>query len=355
MNWREWLTPKNAILGVLGILLVIFSRKIATILFPFLISLLLAAILEPFIQFLQTRCRLPRAAAVMTTLAGAVVISGYLLFNVVARTISQLVDLANLLPRYRETITDMTNDLFGQFEQLHESLPPIVGLNIQNSLEEFLRAIETGTRDLINRVLSMFAGLPVFVAVTMVIIVATYFISKDKDLIINLFMRMLPDKLRPRMNRAKERISVGLVGFIKARLLLLVIATSIAAVGLMLINTRYWTILAILIGILDNIPVIGPGIIFTPWVAVAVIMGDVDRAVYLTILYIIIFAFRQLVEPKIMGDSVGIHPLAMLLAMYAGIVLFGVMGIFLGPILVIIIKAALLAGVFSSEHNLSSE
>ncbi len=143
-------------------------------------------------------------------------------------------------------------------------------------------------------------------------------------------------------------MATDLLGFIKGRILMLIIATLISGIGLFLIGTRYWLLIAIAIGILDNIPPVvgGPGIIFTPWVAVNVITGDLDRAVYLTILYLVIFSVRQLSEPKIMGDSVGIHPLIMLIAIYGGIVFFGFLGIFLGPIIAILIRAATLSGLF---------
>jgi predicted PurR-regulated permease PerM len=91
--------------------------------------------------------------------------------------------------------------------------------------------------------------------------------------------------------------------------------------------------------------VIGPGIVFTPWVAMSVIAGDINRAVYLTILYFVIFATRNFAEPKVLGDSVGLHPLIMLLAIYGGVVFFGVMGLFLGPVLAIVIRATTAAGL----------
>jgi predicted PurR-regulated permease PerM len=126
---------------------------------------------------------------------------------------------------------------------------------------------------------------------------------------------------------------------------MLLISTVIAGIGLFLIDVRYWILLAIIIGILDQIPIVGPGIIFTPWVAMAVIAGDIDRAVYLTILYFIIFAFRNFAEPKIMGDSVGLHPLIMILAIYGGVVFFGVMGILIGPVLAILVRATTASGL----------
>lgn len=350
MIWRDFFTPKRVLL-VLIILAIIgfvalFSRQLISALLPFVIGLFLATLLEPLVDFLERRVRLPRAAAVMTTLISTVTVASYLTFSVITKMIAELIDLANLLPQYRETIVVATNNLFHQVEKLNESLPPIVSLNIQQSLETFFRSFEIGTKDLINRVLATFAGLPVFSVITMVAIVSAFFMSKDKKLLADSFMQIIPDDWKTKVDNTKRRIAVDLIGFIKARLFLLVIVTAMAGAGLVLLNTRYWMLIALVIGILDNIPVVGPGIIFTPWVAMSIILGDTDRAVYLTILYLIIFAARQLIEPKIMGDSVGIHPLAMLLAMYSGIVFFGVIGFLVGPILVIIIKAAIHAGLF---------
>ncbi len=347
MNFREILTPKRIITFIIVVVfLAFFSKQLATALLPFLIGLGFAILLEPLISFLERRLKFPRGLAVLTTLLAVGLLTWYSLFLVVGKIIGELMDLATLLPMYRETITNLTNDLLAQFELLNENLPPIVSLNIQSSVQEFLVTLEAGTKDLINKVLATFTSLPVFVVVSLISLVSTFFIARDKDLIVDTLMRFVPPRMREQVGETRKRVAIDLIGFIKGRLLMLIIATLIAGVGLFLIGTRYWVLIAIAIGILDNIPVVGPGIIFTPWVAVSVLVGEVDRAVYLTILYFVIFSVRQLTEPKIMGDSVGIHPLIMLLAIYGGVVFFGVLGIFIGPILAILIRAATLSGLF---------
>ncbi len=350
MNWRDFMTRKYFLILLIVVLLLAFSRQIATVLFPFVTGLIFAALLEPIIIFLEHRLRLPRQAAVMSTLVLSVSIAGYVLFAMTAKLISELINLTGMLPSYRHTIIDVTNDLFSQFERLNEGLPLEVRESFQDSLMGFLRTIEAIAKTSIEQVLAGFTSLPVFIAITVVIIVSTYFISKDKNMLIDFFMRLVPQQWQDRTYTTKERIAIDLMGFLKARILLLLIATVIAAGGLVLINTRYWLIIALIIGILDNIPIIGPGIIFAPWVITSLLLGDPDRAIFLTILYIVIFILRQLIEPKIMGDSVGIHPLPMLLALYGGIVFFGVMGIFIGPILLIVIKAAIHADLFKPTN-----
>ncbi len=344
---RELLTPKRVVIFILIAMgLLFFSKQLATVLLPFILAVTFAIILEPIITFLEKRVRLPRGPAVFATLIAAGALAGYGIFMVVSQLIGELVELASLLPEYRETITNLTTDLLAQFEILNENLPNIMSMNIQTSVREFLVTLEEGTKDLINRVLATFSGLPTFVLVSIITLVATFFVARDKNIILNTFMHMVPPRLRDQVSEFRETVSVDLFGFIKGRLVMLLLATLIAGVGLFLIDVRYWILLAIIIGIMDNIPVIGPGIIFTPWVAMNAIGGDIDRAVYLTILYFVIFSFRQLAEPKIMGDSVGLHPLIMLLAMYGGVVFFGVLGIFIGPVIAILIRGTTASGLF---------
>lgn len=346
MNLKELITPKRAvILLVVLILAILFSRKLVTALVPFIIGIILAALLDPVIDFLVEKLRMPRSLAVGLTLLAAGSGAFALLFFSISRMVSELMELTNLLPTYGSAITELTDDLLDHFTRLNENIPTVISLNIQRSVEGFLETLEKGTRDLINRVLAAFTSLPTFLLVSLISLVSTYFIARDKDLLVETMLRFVPHRWRDQVSIARERIAVDLVGYIKGRVLILIITVLLSGTGLFIIGTRYWVLLALVIGILDSIPVIGPGIIFTPWVAVSALTGDLNRAVYLTVLYFVIFAVHQLAEPKIMGDSVGVHPLVMLLAIYGGIVFFGVWGIIAGPFIAILVKAVLDAGL----------
>lgn len=346
MNLTELITPKRvAVSVVILVVLVLFSRKLATALVPFIVGIILAALLDPIINILADRLRLPRSLAVGLSLLGAGSAAFALLFFSISRMVSELIELTNLLPTYGSAITELTDDLLDHFTKLNENIPTVISLNIQRSVEGFLETLEKGTRDLINRVLAAFTSLPTFLFVSLISLVSTYFIARDKDLLVETMLRFVPGRWRDQVSVARERIAVDLVGYIKGRILLLIIAVLLSGTGLFIIGTRYWVLLALVIGLLDSIPIIGPGIVFTPWIAVSAITGDLNRAVYLTVLYFLIFAVHQLAEPKIMGDSVGVHPLVMLLAIYGGIVFFGVWGIIAGPFLAIMVKAILDAGL----------
>ncbi|NLM26393.1 MAG: sporulation integral membrane protein YtvI [Firmicutes bacterium] len=349
MNILEQLTPKRILIGLVTIsslaLFVIFSKQFAASLAPFITAIILAAILEPIISTAQKKLRLPRGIAVISTLICFVLVIGYILFAFTTTSIAQLNDLLRLLPQYRVNITRLINDLVLRLEVLNEDLPEVVSQKITQSLIDFLATLEQALTSMITYLFNAFTGLPVFTIITLIVVVSTYFISKDKDLLIESFLKLVPESWKERIDHAIERIGIDLMGFIKGRLIMFFIATVISALGLLLLNIRYWLLLAIIIAVLDNIPIVGPGIIFGPWALASFLLGDTNRAIWIIVLYIVIFAVRQLTEPKIMGDFIGIHPLAMLLAFYAGVVFFGSIGIFIGPLLVIVIKAAIHAGV----------
>lgn len=348
MTLRDLFTPKRVFFSLIVILLLLFfSRQVVTTLVPFIIGIILAALLDPIISYLVKRLRLPRGLSVGLTLLAVGSATLAMLFFSISRMVSELIELTNLLPTYARAITELTDDLLDHFNQLNEHIPTVISLNIQRSVEGFLGSLETGTRDLINRVLSTFASLPTFFLVSLISLVSTYFAARDKDLLVDAMLRLVPPRWRDQVSHARERVAVDLVGYLKGRILLLIIAVLLSGTGFFIIGTRYWVLLALVVGILDTIPIIGPGILFTPWIAISALGGDLDMAVYLTILYFIIFAVHQLIEPKIMGDSVGIHPLMMLLAFYGGIVFFGAWGIIAGPFIAILIKAIMAAGLIT--------
>ncbi len=93
-----------------------------------------------------------------------------------------------------------------------------------------------------------------------------------------------------------------------------------------------------MVGISDAIPIVGTGVIMIPWILWTIITGDMPLAFGLTIIYLLGIIIRQIMEPKIVGSQIGLHPLVTLLAMYIGLKFFGILGMFVGPVSIIIVK-----------------
>src|SRR5690606_2551252 len=145
---------------------------------------------------------------------------------------------------------------------------------------------------------------------------------------------------------ARDKILLDLGRFFKAYGVLFLISAAQAAIGLSLINARYWLVLSVIMALLDSIPIVGPGFVLVPWAVYFLYVGLLKEAVILLALFVIMFVVRQVLQPKLLGDSVGVHPLMMLLALWAGLVTVGVWGFIVGPVVVIVAQAAYDAGLF---------
>ncbi|NLN41945.1 MAG: AI-2E family transporter [Clostridiales bacterium] len=141
---------------------------------------------------------------------------------------------------------------------------------------------------------------------------------------------------------------VAFVGFIKAQIFLMAITFLELLIGYQILGVEYAFFFALLTAIIDILPVLGTGTVLIPTAIVHFIMGNIPRALGFLCLYFIIFVIRQILEPRVVGQSLGLHPLVTLMSMYIGLRLIGVPGMFLGPIIVILVKAFYKAGFLPS-------
>ena len=118
------------------------------------------------------------------------------------------------------------------------------------------------------------------------------------------------------------------------------------SIGLIILNVNYAFLLALIVGLAEAIPVVGTGLIMIPWILWHVINGNMPLVLGLSVLYVLGILIRQIMEPKIVGTQIGLHPLVTLLSMYVGLKFFGVLGMFIGPISLIIVKNLQDSGIF---------
>ena len=128
-------------------------------------------------------------------------------------------------------------------------------------------------------------------------------------------------------------------------MVLVLISTLITIVGFYILKVEYALSLGIICGLLDMLPLVGPSLIFVPWIVVTVIMGNLNYAIKVLILYIIVLSNRQILQAKIVGQNLGIDPLLTLLSIYLGVEAYGFLGLFVGPLVVVIVRALIHCGV----------
>jgi len=325
---------------------VVFRRPVLLSASPLLIGLLLANLIEPAVALLEKRTRLSRAVAAGVVIALLVLVFGYVGTLVVTQIANELIELSRLLPAHQQAAMDLFNAFLAWSQGVFQGLPDEVQAYLQENVQNLSGRATELAGAVINRVLTTILGVPTAVLVLVFGILAAFFASKDLDLVHRTLLQVLPSRWRQTMADARDKILVDLGRFFKAYFVLFIISAVQAVIGLSLIDAKYWIVLSLLMAALDSIPIVGPGFILVPWAAWAFYTGAVTQAVILFALFVIMFVVRQALQPKLLGDSVGVHPLTMLVALWAGIVTVGVWGIIVGPVVVIVAKAAHNAGLF---------
>lgn len=329
---------------------VIASFYLSSLLYPFLFAWNIAFFMNPIVNFLQIHARLPRVIAVLIVL---IFIFG-LLASLLTLLIAQLISGANF---FQETLPDYIFQLVGFIEDwltktvipffqeigsYLNSLPDNQQETITSKINELGSSI-AGT--LANLLQTLFTKIPAFIswfpnAATVFIftIAGTFFISKDWYKLKRMSGKYLPIHFKQSGMKVYLELRKALFGFFRAQLTLITITAVIVLVGLIILRVEYALALAFIIGLIDLLPYLGTGIVFIPWISYQFIVENYYLGIGLAVLYLIIIVQRQLMEPKIVSTNIGISPLASLVSIFVGLQLFGLFGLFIGPLVAVIIS-----------------
>lgn len=171
--------------------------------------------------------------------------------------------------------------------------------------------------------------------------VTAFFISRDKLFFSGLFYQIMPQDWRPLTIQVKEEVIAAFFSFIRTEILLAGLTAGLTVLIFWLLRIPGAIAYGFLAGLLDFIPVIGPGLLFLPLVIIFCLFQKYQQALWLFLFYFLALFLRQLGEAKLLGENLRIHPLAVIFLVYLGIKLFGLAGILFGPILVITLRAVI--------------
>lgn len=314
---------------------------------PFIFAILIAVLVEPVVNFFETRLRFKRVLAVLTSLL--LVMGGfiYIVGALISVIIRQLTTIYKTTQANADTVIPELIHKISELRLLFLRLD--LPVQIQDTLQEGLQqAIQWGQQMIssaINWLVSALAMLPGLMIFLMIAAVATFFIIKDRALIRSFVLHVIPPGMRDSGQDVLGRLIKALVGFVKAYSILISITFILTLVALKILGVQYTVTIALIVAVADILPILGPGTIYIPWILWEIFFGHIGMAVALLVVYIIISAVRQFLEPKIIGDNIGLHPLVTLISLYAGLKLGGIVGMILGPICVVIFIAIYRAGL----------
>ena len=301
-------------------------------LLPFLLALGLAMLLEPMMEQARRRLRLKRgftAAVVTLVLVGGLLAA---LIAVLVQAVEQALALLSSLPEMLAGLPETLERVQTRVSDFCAACP------------EGLRRWAEGALADLPQLASSLAGQASSMALRGLFlacgtrVLAVFFTLTAYPQVMAFLRRQLPARWRGRAGGVKASVLDTLGKWLRAECILLLVTFLQLLAGLLLLRQEYALLLALLIALIDALPVFGTGTVLLPWAAVLCVAGDVPRGIALAALYAVIAVVRSVLEPKVMAAQVGLPPLVALAAMYVGFRVMGVAGMVLLPLAVLVVK-----------------
>ena len=324
------------VLGYIGI-------KMAVFYMPFLIAFIISLIIEPAIRYLMKKTKMTRKmSSIIIFIIVFSIIIGVITWGIIS-LISESTNLLQTLNIYIDKAYTQIQDVIGKLEITKISISNNVLDIAQNASRELLLKISTWLTQFLTKLINIVTSIPVMGIYTVITILSVYFICTDKIYILDLMEHHMSKKWVQKIGTHIKEISKSLGGYLKAEAILVLVSFAISVIGLYFfkfigMNIKYPLLIALGIGFVDALPILGSGTVMLPWAIISALNGDLKLGIAVIVLWIIMSIVRQILEPKIVSGKIGIHPIFTLIAMYTGFKIIGVMGMLVGPIVLIILK-----------------
>lgn len=344
----------NLLVAVLTIVMIFyFAPKILVFFMPFVVGYIISAIANPPVRFLEKHLKIVRKHSSAIIIIGVLAVVILLLYLAVVKIGEEVVHLISNLPEIYESLSVEFAAIGDNLQVFAARLPE----DMQTSIANVTSDLSSYISDLVHA-----AGAPTFeaagnfaknvpgtlIAIIMCILSA-YFFTADRDKIATGLKEHMPGGVLDRVLFVIGDLKRVVGGYFKAQLKIMVVVYVILVVGLLILKVDYALLVGFLIAFLDMLPFFGTGTVLGPWAIIKLLSGDYKMAIALIVLYAVTQIVRQVIQPKIVGDSIGMNPLATLFFMYIGYKLSGVIGMIVAVPVGMIIINLYKAGVFDNQ------
>ena len=325
------------------IITIFLGFKLLPLLFPFVGGLLLAYIFNhisaPLVRVLNIK--LKAVTVLIAIFFYLTIILGFAgLVTVIG---SRIVEFASIFPSiYSEQLMPISEQVASEFITFLNKLSPALTI----SVEELFTLVNKTTAEVVTglsaSILTTISGwiktFPIFLIGFVFMIICSFYISLEYKSITGFLMKQLPKRFRAVFLEIKDFVLTSLLKLLKAYIILMAITFIELSVGLWALRINEFYKIAAVIAVLDLLPLIGSGGVLIPWGIYNLIIGDVFLGSSLLLLYGVVATMRNILEPKIVGEQLGLHPVVALTAMFIGIKSLGLGGIIVAPVTVLIIR-----------------
>lgn len=334
----------NLVFSLFVLLLCIFLVPRLIVLFmPLIVGWIISCIANPLVVLLESKIKIRRKAGTVVVIVAVIAVVsgiGYLACSILFRQIYGFI----------KELPDMWNELVHDFDSIGSLANQYVGIVAPN-LTEFFNNIGESIGEAITNLPSKmnfgaFGGMGsmvgsianMLISVIMAMLSAYFFIA-DRDWIYEKLWKVIPKGITHKYDVFYDSLKQAVGGYFKAQLRIEIWMYVLMFFGLIFLNVRYSVLIALLIAVIDILPFFGSGAVLVPWAIVTALGGDYVRALGFLIIWGVGQLFRQLIQPKIMGDSIGMEPIPTIILLFLGYKMAGVLGMLVAvPVGIIIVN-----------------
>lgn len=338
------------ILYIILVLIVVYLIfKLGIFLFPFTLALFFSIMTQPFSRFLEKKLKFSqKIATIVSIVLFLVIFLGFISLSAL-RLSGEIYKLSINLNKYSKEAQSLWNTAIDKVYSLLGYFPEGFDEQVKNSINGFIRMGTSKLGSFINSLINFITSIPTIILYICITILSTFFISLDKNKIMAFLEQQFPKSWIKKVYNIKREMFNVLGSYIRAQIILMTICffellISFNILSFLKFNLPYPLIFSIVICIIDALPILGAGAVLLPWSLISFVTGDINLGLALLVIYFLVLSVRQMLEPKLISQNLGVHPLVTLISMYSGFKFFGVIGFLIGPVVMIILK-----NVFSRE------
>lgn len=351
-----WKALTNIALALAGVaVLATVVPRLLSFFMPFVVAWVIALLASPMVKFLEEKLKIRRKAGTACVIVAVIALIVLIGYGIAVFLIDQIQGLMADLPAMWEALQQQVREIGHSFSDLFDSLPEdiqeswkYVFENVEIFLEDWIAGLGSPSVVWLGNVAKRLPNM--FVAVIMCLVSAFAF-TAERASMRNFVQDYMPTGVKKYWDMIQVSLSEAVGGYLKAQCKIEFWIYLIVAAGLFILRIRYAPILAIFIAVLDFLPVFGTGTILCPWIVFELLNGDYKLAVGLGIIWCVSQIVRQAIQPKIMGDSMGLHTLPTVFLLYIGYKVSGILGMIVAVPIGIIFVNMYQAGVFDTIVN----
>lgn len=335
--------------------LVFLLPKVLMFFLPFVVGWIIALIAGPMVRFCEEKIKLKRKIGSAFVIVVVIALVVMLLYFVTSQLIQQILGLVGALPDMWKSMATDLNGIAERMSEFFEKLPFAIPSNISEAAErigkylgDFFSRLSAPTIEAAGNFAKFLPGF--FIGLIMTLLSAYFFVAERMQ-INEWFKKTMPAAVQMRYQMVHDSLLHSVGGYLKAQLKIEVWMYLLLLIGLGLLRVDYYALIALVIAFLDFIPFLGTGTVLIPWAIIKILTGDYGMTIGLLIMWGVGQLARQLIQPKIVGDSIGVPPLPTLFLLYIGYKVGGVVGMIIAVPIGLLVYTMYQEGAFDTTKN----